>query len=206
MEKMKINQKIIAIALLFSSVSIIHAQEVPNQTQYHLGVTIFDEHVAAPFSARSDSPTHLGGTISFEISKRRESSYQFTHVFQAGYYYHQDFNQVTFLAWKPKFELRFAETFNVNAILGIGYAHSFPTQASYRLENGQYQKQTNWGKPHAMPSIGFGAGLHLDKLLDVPVEIFGRYEVFGLAPYVLKGRIPLTLNTMTSFGIKYSFN
>jgi hypothetical protein len=206
MEKMKINQKIITIALLLLYVSNVHAQEASNQTEYHLGITLFDEHVATPFGAKSDSPTYLGGTISFEMSKRRGGVYQFTHIFQAGYYYHQDFNQVAFLAWKPKFELRFANTFNVNTILGIGYAHSFPTQTSFGLEDGRYQKKTNWGKPHAMPSIGFGAGLHLDKLLDVPIELFGRYEVFSLAPYAPKGSIPLTLNTMTSFGIKYSFN
>lgn len=206
MGKIKINQKIIAIILLFSSVSNIHAQETSNQIQYHLGITLFDEHTAEPFGTRKDSPIHLGITISFEKSKRRDGIYQFTHVFQGGYYYHQDFNQVAFLAWKPKFELRFADAFNVHSIVGIGYAHSFPTQTTYKLEDGKYQKKTNWGKPHAMPSIGFGAGLHLDELLAVPVELFARYEAFGLAPYALKGRIPVTLNTMTSFGIKYSFN
>lgn len=201
------NQKIkIALVFLVSTLTGVYSQEKQDDIQHHLGVGFFDEHIAAPFSARRGSPTHLGGIISFEISKRRESIYQFTHVFQAGYYYHQNFNQVAFLAWKPKFELRFADTFNINTILGLGYAHSFPTQASYRLENGQYQKKTNWGKPHAMPSIGFGAGLHLNKLLGVPLEVFGRYEVFSLAPYAPKGSIPLTINTVTGFGIKYSFN
>lgn len=182
------------------------AQSNEKVKEYHLGLTIFDEHIAAPFSAREDSPSHLGGTVSFETSRKRNGLYQFTHIFQAGYYYHKDFNQVAFVAWKAKFELRFSEVFNVHSILGIGYAHSFPTQPTYKLDNGKYKKKTNWGKPHLMPSIGFGTGLHLDKLLDIPIEIFARYEVFGLGPYALKGRIPLTINNMTSFGLKYSFN
>lgn len=197
---------IFTITVLLLGLAVVHAQKKSNEIEYHISATIFDEHVAAPFSARSDSPTHLGGTVSFEVSKKRNGLYQFAHVFQAGYYYHKDFNQVAFLAWKPKFELRFSEVFNVHAILGLGYAHSFPTQTSYKFDDGKYQKKTNWGKPHAIPSIGFGTGMHLNKLLDIPVELFARYEAFGLAPYAPKGSIPLTLNTMTSFGIKYSFN
>ena len=204
---MKFHQSIyFAILVVFILTAKAYAQMGNDSREYHISATLFDEHVAAPFSARSYSPRHLGGTVSYEISKKRNGLYQFAHIFQVGYYYHKDFNQVAFLAWKPKFELRFSKVFNVHAILGLGYAHSFPTQTSYKFDDGKCQKKTNWGKPHAIPSIGFGTGLHLNKLLDIPVELFARYEVFGLAPYAPKGSIPLILNTMTSFGIKYSFN
>lgn len=200
------NLVIFFITCVLFTLNQAKAQTETNGKEKHVSITLFDEHIAAPFSARDDSPPHLGGTVSFETSRKRNGLYQFAHVFQARYYYHKDFNQVAFLAWKPKFELRFSEVFNVHAILGLGYAHSFPTQTSYRFEDGKYKKKTNWGKPHAMPSIGFGAGLHLNKLLDIPIEVFARYEAFGLAPYAPKGRIPVTLNTMTSIGIKYLFN
>lgn len=192
------------IPLLFIATKL-SAQE-PKEVINSISVTIFDEHIAYPFGARSDSPTHLGGTISFETSKKRYGMYQFTHIFQGGYYYHKNFNQVAFIAWKPKFELRFFDLINANILLGIGYAHSFPTQPTYKFENGSYKRSKNYGKPHFMPSIGFGGGLKLDKLIGVPIEVFARYEAFSLAPYATKGRIPLTLNTMTSFGITYSFN
>jgi len=178
------------------------AQDNESEKNYFLSATIFDEHIAAPFDVKKDAPAHLGGTLAFEISRKRDGIYQFTHIFQAGYYYHKDFNQVAFLAWKPKFELRFANTFNIHAILGIGYAHSFPVRQTYELDDGRYKKKTNLGKPHTMPSLGFGAGLHLDELLNIPIEVFGRYEAFSLAPYALKGRVPITLNTMLSFGVK----
>lgn len=181
---------------------IVIAQSIELDREYHLSATIFDEHIAVPFEVRKDAPTHLGGTLAFEMSRKRESSYQFTHIFQTGYYYHKNFNQVAFLAWKPKFELRFANSFNIHTIIGIGYAHSFPVRQNYQLEDGGYIKKTNWGKPHAMPSIGFGAGVNLDKLINMPITVFGRYEAFSLAPYALKGKVPITINTMLSFGIK----
>ncbi|MEX0273093.1 MAG: hypothetical protein AB3N16_01810 [Flavobacteriaceae bacterium] len=171
-----------------------------------IGISVFNEHVALPFSEPDNSPAHLGATVSYEWSRSRSGMYQFTHIFQGGYYFHEDFNQAFFITWKPKFELRFAGIIDIHAIPGVGYAHSFPTQATYRLKNGKYQQRAHWGKPHFMPSLGFGGGLHLENWLDVPITTFVRYETFSLAPYAPKAAIPLTLHTMLSFGVVYSFN
>ena len=165
---------------------------------------VFNEHIATPFSEPSDSPTHLGFAGSLELSKPRTGAYQFAHIFQGGYYYHKDFNQVVFFTWKPKFELQFARIFNVHGLLGVGYAHSFPVRTTYELDDGSYVKKTNWGRPHFMPSLGSGACVDLQKWFDMPIELFVRFEAFGLGPYALKGRVPVTLNTMTGIGVKYS--
>ncbi|MET2983627.1 hypothetical protein [Aureibaculum conchae] len=200
----KKTSKLITNLILLLCITV-KAQTTTNDKIYSISATLFDEHIAAPFEIREDSPRHLGAAISYELSRKRSGVYQFAHIFQIGYYYHKNFNQAGFIAWKPKFELRFADTFNIHVILGVGYAHSFPTQQTYKFDNGKYKKKTNWGKPHFMPSVGFGAGLHLDKL-GIPIEIFGRYETFSLAPYAIKGRIPMTINTMLGLGVKYTFN
>ena len=207
MERLTQNRTaIIVVALLMISALHANGQSHGRSLERHIAVTLFDEHIAAPFSVRSDSPAHWGLSVSLETLRRVENPFQYSNVIQLGYYYHQNFNQVAFLAWKPKFELRFANIISVHAMPGIGYAHSFPTQTSYKLEQGKYRKTTNRGKSHAMPSLGFGAGVNLYRIWGVPMEVFGRYEFFGLAPYSLNGSIPVTLNTMTSLGIRFSIS
>lgn len=183
-----------------------YSQEMEELWVESVSISVFNERVTTPFKGTDAIRTHWGGTLAYEASRKRNGIYQFTHIFQGGYYNHTNLNQVGFVSWKPKFELHFNDTFNIHAILGVGYAHSFPTQPSYRLEEGTYTKKNNWGTPHFMPSMGIGSGLHLDMLLDVPIELFVRYEAFSLAPYKPKGSLPFTPNTMLGFGLKYSFN
>ncbi len=203
---MKHKQAILLILLFtFSFFATIKAQTNNNRVRA-ISASIFNENITIPFNKRNDAPKHLGGTLSYEISKKRNGVYQFTHIFQVGYYYHKYFNQVAFIGWKPKFEFRWLKTFNVHATTGIGYAHSFPTYQTYQLDNGTYKKKKNSGKSHFMPSIGVGIGVDLKELGLLPFTIYSRYEVFSLAPYAPKGTIPLTINTMMSFGLTYKLN
>lgn len=203
---MKQQSKFLVPILTVFCISLIQAQERNEQWVEAVSVSLFNEKVTTPFVATDAIQTHWGGTLAYETSRNRAGVYQFTHVFQGGYYYHANFNQVAFLAWKPKFELRFNDFFNLHALLGLGYAHSFLTQPTYQIENGQYQEKKNWGTPHFMPSLGIGTGVHLNKLLGAPLELFVRYEAFSLAPYKPKGRLPFTPNTMLGIGLKFSFN
>ncbi len=192
----------ISLLIVFCS-SIEGYSQNFNQKNYSISVTVFNEKLVDPFSAPKSSPINIGGTLSFEISKPREGIYQFSHVIQLGYYKHNNFNQVAFLAWKPTFELKFFNLINLHTILGIGYAHSLPIRPSYVFENNTYIRKKNYGTPHLIPSIGFGFGLDLEPRSKIPLEIFSRYEVFSLAPYALNGRIPLTINRMIHFGVKF---
>jgi len=198
--------KFLLFVICFLVFMLGYSQEKKEQWVEAVSMFVFNEHLTTPLKGTDAIRTHWGGALAYEASKTRLGVYQFTHIFQGGYYYHADLNQAAFISWKPKFELRFKNVFNLHATLGVGYAHSFPTQPSYQFEEEQYEKKTNWGTPHFMPSIGLGAGLHLDKIIDVPIEIFLRYELFVLAPYKPKGSLPFTPNTMLGLGIKYSFN
>lgn len=171
-----------------------------------LSVAGFSEHIGLPFANQRDSPLHPGISFAYERSKQRPGTYQFSHTFHLGYFYHQNFTQAFFLAWKPKFEWRFKNLVNLHLIPGIGYGHSFPTQTTYVLEGGEYVKKANAGKPHLVPSLGLGTGIHFDKFIHLPLELFCRYEAFALAPYSPGGTVPFTPNTMLSLGISYQFN
>ncbi|MEE9371527.1 MAG: hypothetical protein V3V00_00575 [Saprospiraceae bacterium] len=180
----------------------VGAQNINNR-QHAISITILDENIGIPLDAFKINPKHPGATLSFESSKIHSKAYRFTHMIQLGYYYHADFNQVGFLGWKPKFELRLLGMVNVHVLFGLGYAHSFPTQQTYGLENEHYESKQSNGKSHFMPSAGFGGGLDFNKALGIPLEVFGRYEAFSLAPYAINGIAPVTVNTMISIGIKY---
>lgn len=178
-----------------------YSQDI-NKKNYHISASLFSELFSEPFASLRDSPLNLGGTVSFEMSKPRNGIYQFSHIFQLGYYYHKDFNQVGFISWKPKFEVSLFNMVNLHTVIGLGYAHSFPVRDSYVFKNDTYVKKTNYGHSHFMPSVGVGLGLNLEKFLNIPTEVFTRYEAFSLAPYALNGRVPITVNTMFHFGIK----
>ncbi len=204
---MKNNRSIpLTLIFMFSFLVAIEAQTIDNNRVHTISASIFNENTAIPFNKRNDAPKHLGGTLSYEISKKRNGVYQFTHIFQVGYYHHKDFNQAAFITWKPKFELLLLKTFSIHVTTGIGYAHSFPTYQTYQLDNGAYKKKKKSGKPHFMPSVGIGVGLDLKELGILPFTIYSRYEVFSLAPYSPKGSIPFTINTMMSFGLTYKLN
>lgn len=166
-----------------------------------MSITFIDEHIGIPFQNDNRSGLHPGATLAIETSKERNGIYQFSNVYQIGYYYHRHTQQVGFIAYKPKFEFRFGQLINMHIMPGFGYAHSLPTQVSYSLENGSYQEKRNWGQPHGMLSLGAGAGLHFNKILDVPIEVFVRYEAMALVPY---GDL-FSLNNLRQIGLKYTF-
>lgn len=164
---------------------------------------INEQIVKLPFTEQGQSPLHLGGTLSYEIQKNHRKYFRFSHVFQLGYFHHQDLNQVAYLSWKPQFQMRLGNLLELHAIPGLGYAHSFSTQQLYHLENGRYQKARSLGRPHVIPSIGVGFGMDLSRF-EVPMEVFFRQEYMVLFPNAR--RLPISLNSIRGVGLKYFFD
>lgn len=203
---MKYKLKLVLILWVVSHGITSYAQTSDNRSATGLSITMFKEQITLPLQKTNALQKHWGGTLAYEVSKKRSGAYQYAHIFQGGYYYHDGISQVAFIAWKPKFELNLGGAVSIHAILGVGYAHSFLTQPSYEFKDGGYVAKKDKGASHFMPSVGIGSGVSLESLLSVPITLFVRYEGFSLAPYKTKGSLPLTVNTMLSFGVKYSFN
>lgn len=125
-------KKSIHLLLLICFLSTVQAQS----TKF-FGLAIFNEKTSLfsnpnPLSA----PLHLGGSISLDFVKETPDTYQFTHTYQLGYYYHQDLHHALFISWKPKFAWAFDSGLNAHALTGVGYIHTFSDQQTWELSNG----------------------------------------------------------------------
>lgn len=163
-----------------------------------IGISLLDEHVGLPFESFGDQEPaiHPGFALSVERRRERVGAYQFSRVIQLGYYYHEDNEQVAFLALKPRLSLFLGSMLDLHLVPGLGYARSFPTQPSYALQSGEYAARRNPGKGHFMPSLGVGIGLRLQALTSVPLTLFARHESFVLFP---------SAHTLTHAGIAIAF-
>ncbi len=196
MQKKKFNLLLLVLIAMSSCICA--------QNNKSLSIEYFEECIVrAPFKERKDSPTYSGGVLSYELTKPRNGMYEFSHVFQLGYFHHRHVNQLGFVAWKPEFEVRIARLFGLHLIPGLAYAHSFTTQQQYRLEDGIYIKKMSTGRPHFMPSLGFGLSLNFNRF-NCPFEVYFRQEYAVIYPNTR--RLPISLHSLRGLGIKYFFN
>lgn len=165
-----------------------------------ISISIFDENTSYPTWKMVRKPIHFGISASFDLKTKQKKIYNYTHIFQLGYYHHKDFHQALFLAWKPKFEWQFKNGLSVHGITGLGYLHSFPTEQTYALVDGEYKKKANFGRPHAIISFGLGLGY---SFKNVPIDVFTRYEWFLIGPYAPKSAFPSSSNTAFSLGLRF---
>ncbi len=87
--------------------------------------------------------------------------------------------------------------------MGVGYAHIFTATQVFRRNNaGQYEEKPNWGRPQVMGTFALGAGYHLNRNREKPMEIFTRYQFWVQAPYVKK-YVPVLPNTTFQLGLNY---
>ncbi|MFK7772209.1 MAG: hypothetical protein AB8F94_08715 [Saprospiraceae bacterium] len=194
-------RKKIATACLFLLPILLFSQE---RTQ-SVNISLLKENTPTSFNNLINpfiQPLHYGGFITYEWKRKSDSYYAFSHGVQFGYYRHSQLHQNLFLMWKPKFEWTFRNKLNFKLLTGIGYAHTFPTQETYQLENGEYKRKTNFGKPHAAVSVGYGLGYNLTS----EVEFFIHSELMFLLPYAPKGIIPFYLSSNFSAGFKIYLN
>lgn len=175
---------------------VLNAQ---SDAAFTLGLSVLDEHVGLPFQyipGDSENSFNPGVALSFERSRDRTGLFQYSNALEVGYYHHAGNEQVGYVAFKPRFGLRFFQLINLNLVPGVGYARSWPTVQSFEELNGQYELSTNYGKSHFMPSLGVGVSFNLRVLTGLPISLRLRHESFLLLP---------ALHTFSHAGISYTF-
>lgn len=75
--------------------------------------------------------------------------------------------------------------------LGVGYLHTFNYGPVFSLdENGEYQRKTDWGRPHFTPEIAAGAGYRFTLKNENQLSVFIRYQLKIEYPFTTSGEIP----------------
>lgn len=176
------------------------AQEKPNS----ISLSFLKEKTGQDFSDLINpiqTPLYFGSSVAYHLERKQRDSYRFSHVFQLGYYHHKRVHQNLFLMWKPTYEFVIKNKIAFRLFPGIGYSHTFPTQATFAFENGEYVQKTNFGKGHPMMSAGFGIGYVFEKE-EQPYEFFLNSELGLLLPYSRNGDLPVYINSIFSLGLK----
>lgn len=191
--------KTITLILLFF---FAHQTIVAQDKSQSISISLLKEN--SPTAIKSllnpfQKPFYFGGAIGYEWKRKQINSYSFHHVLQLGYYHHKLHHQNIFLMWKPKFQLTIAQRLHLKLFPGIGYAHTFPTQETYELKDGEYQRKDNFGKPHAMLSIGGGLGFQFQNNM----EFFIHSEFAATLPYAPEGTLPFNLSSIFTTGINF---
>lgn len=187
------------ILLFCTSIGSLYGQSLK-----FIELQLLDEQIiTAPMANVYDGPKHPGANLSYSVVKKDRKYYRFSQTFQLGYFYHEDVNQVIFLAWKPKYSMLIFDLFNCHLIPGLAYGHSFPTQPIYISKGDTYENGRTIGRPHVIPSLGLGFGINLDRV-GIPVDIFIRQEYSVVFPNMR--RLPISLHSLIGVGIGFSLN
>ncbi len=199
---------ILAVLCLLGSSKMTNAQTSGEQ---FISISAFSEALGIPkhtvlhYLNDPFELNHFGGAVSIGFSSGR-SLISFAHEIELGYYRQQGLHQVAFIGWKPSVGVKLFDSFGAHAMIGLSYAHSLPVNKVYLLQGDEYINQQGRGRSHFMPSLGAGLSVDFFGLLDVPIELFLRQEIFGLAPYAPDGDFPFTINHKISLGLKVAID
>ncbi|WP_338792266.1 hypothetical protein [Bernardetia sp. MNP-M8] len=194
---------ILLSCLFYFSLSSANAQKIPVQ------ISIFNQSTAIPFTRFFTTPVHLGLQVGTEFNYSKEYYSNFPqkshHWFQtvnASYFYHKDLAQGIAVFSELGYEKRFKFGLALQALLGVGYLHTFSTQDEFALVDGVYKKKKDRGNGRLYPTFSLGAGYYLKPSEKYSTKLFVRYQSWAEYPYS-PGFIPIM--THINFHVGYKF-
>lgn len=183
------------------TISNIFAQQ-ENQSKTSIELAFFNENFGL-LGLTKDTPLHLGGSVAIGFLKKQNGVYRGSNSFELGYFKHHTLFQTAYLAWKPKYEWQFQNGINLQSNLGLGYAHTLPTEQTYIAENGAYAAANNNGKPGGMAAFGLGIGYQFNQQSEAPTTVFLRHELTIIAPFNIYKDLPAGVNSMLKIGVVF---
>ncbi len=191
----------ILIYLIFITPTVLFGQgkAIP------INISIFNESTAIPFTRFVTTPIHPGlqlGTEFNYISKVHSRLFQTANLY---YFYHNHLAQGIGLYTELGYEycLKFGLAFQ--ALLGVGYMHTFATADEFTFSNGHYEKKTDKGNARLFPSLSFDIGYYIKKSEKNSPEIFVRYQSWIEYPYS-PDFIPVMTHISLHIGAKFFIN
>ncbi|WMJ74768.1 hypothetical protein RCC89_16560 [Cytophagaceae bacterium ABcell3] len=166
-------------------------------------LSLFNNATALPFTGTAGvihTPLHPGfsiGTLHYWLEREKVSIYQ---TFRLGYFYHRFSQHAVQLYTEPSFRFKIVGGLGLNTRIGAGYLHSWPDTEVFVLENGEYRKQTNLGRPQIMGSFSFGPEYDFEAQ---GLKVFIDYQFWVQAPFV-RQYVPVLPNSAIHIGIVYN--
>lgn len=195
---LKIKVLILSVVGCMLAVSL-HAQEARPFT-----VAVVANATALPTrSGEIFKAFHPGLVVGTAFRHNNSLKNQLAQTLKVGYIYHQFVHHSVQLYSEFEYKRMIGHRLNISGAIGGGYIHLFSaTQVFRRNEQGQYEKNPNWGRPQVMGTTALGIGYLLNHAGARPLEVFTRYQFFVQGPFVNE-YVPVLPNSALQLGVSY---
>jgi hypothetical protein len=159
----------------------------------------------AKFAGMFTDQFHPGIEAGIGFNWKTKPKHDWFQEFKAGYFFHRFVQHAipvyTDFGYRYKFSKRLAS----GLMIGVGYLHSIPATAKFKLDNnGDYKNNKGIGRMQAMASFGLQLSFTMNPKARHPFNIFSRYQQQIQMPFV-KSYVPLLPYNSFMIGLAHAF-
>jgi hypothetical protein len=188
----------ILIILFIISPAILFGQK----KSIGINVSLFNESTAIPYTRFFTTPIHPGLQLGTEFNYLSKNHSRLFQTANLCYFYHNRLAQGIGLYSELGYEYRLNFGLAFQALLGVGYMHTFTTSDEFTFSNGHYEKVTDKGNSRLFPSLSLDIGYYLKKSQKNSPEVFIRYQSWIEYPYS-PDFIPVMTHISLHAGVKF---
>lgn len=171
-----------------------------------ISLSLFNNGTSLPgtgFAGIFSRTIHPGITMGTYHLYRQEKKHELFQTLKLGYFYHRHAQHAVQLYSELGYRYLTGSGFYLEGNIGAGYLHSFADLQQFKLEDGQYKKKVNLGRPQIMASLSLAAGYDLKTKCNLPLRLFVQYQFWLQTPFVKK-YVPLLPNAALHLGAIYA--
>ncbi len=177
---------------------------VNSQTRQPISFSWASNQTTKPFSQMDDlveAPVHHSFTLGTVFRLNQDSVHQLLQTAKLGYLYHRNSQKAMQLFSEFTYRYRLHKHWKGIGQIGLGYMHAFPDMPTFTLNNGQYEQQSNTGRPQLMitSSLGVQYSIFHEGKESLRVRVY--YQPWFQYPFVNEF-VPLLPYTALRVGIE----
>jgi hypothetical protein len=167
-----------------------------------VNVSLFNESTSIPFTRFFTVPVHPGVQLGTGFDYKAKEHSRLFQTVNICYFYHNYLAQGIGLNSELGYEYRFKAGIALEALIGIGYMHTFATTEEFTFTDGHYKKKADLGNARLYPSLSIDAGYYLKKTERSSPKVFIRYQSWAEYPYS-PDFIPVMTHISFHVGVKF---
>ncbi len=202
---MKALLAVLMVALLAAPASA-YAEDPPKEAeQLPLVLASFHHATDIPMGKRLfRSPPHPGLLVGTEYPWTSWDNARLFQTANLGFFHHSGLDAALFINSEFGASAGFDFGLNFEALVGLGYAHSFTDRQLYSLDTGE--AVTDWGRPAAIASLALGVEYDFRAQDLGPWTLFARYQPTLQVMLGSSGPLSMLPRTAAMFGTRIFFD
>ncbi len=182
------------IALLLLIPLNIRGEFIPRALSFNL----MSESLSLPSYKLIRIPIHPGFQVSAELREKTKGNRISSINVNCRYYYHRYQEHAIMINLGYDWGYDFSNGLRPELLLGIGIKHTILPGPVYKLENGEYEKTTHFGRPLGNMTLGIG----LEYAVNKQYSIISGYRMMAALPWQPKKEMPFSAHILFELGVK----